>query len=66
MKLTLLPFGSDDMKDAIEVEIPDSSCLTKVIKEREFERAKKVFENSVSSRMVRAKRRNIWNSILKI
>ena len=65
MKLTLLPFGSDDMKDAIEMEIPDSSCFVRLIKEREFERAKKVFENSVSSKIEYTQRRHIWSKTLK-
>jgi hypothetical protein len=53
MKLTLLPFGSDDMKDAIEIETPE--WYDKIIKEREFERAKKVFEKQINSEAERAR-----------
>jgi hypothetical protein len=43
------------MKDAIELEIPDSSCFARIIEERKFERAKKVFEKQINSEAERAR-----------
>jgi uncharacterized protein YktA (UPF0223 family) len=63
MKLTLLPFGSDVMKDAIEIETPE--WYDKIIKEREFERAKKTFKNSVSSEMERTQIKNNTQEVIK-
>ena len=55
MKTILLPVGSDDMKDSIELEIPDSSCFARIIEERKFEKAKKVFEKQIISEAERAR-----------